>query len=306
MLNLAAMRVFAVAAETENFSETARRLHLSQPAVSQQVQSLEHHLGIELFLRSGRSIRLTDAGRVLLPRARQLLAQAKSIEEMMWSLDEQVVGSVVIGCTTTAGKYAIPVLAAAFRKTYPKVRLDIRMLNCTSIEEPLLAQEVHLGTSTARGTHPDMDYQPYFTDRVALVVPSDHPFAERSSVSPSDLLGQPFIWQEEGCSTCQMVHVGLAENGIGVDQMNRVMSVGNAEAIEMAVGRGLGIAFISRLAASRGFESGRLVEVPVEGMCLDRSIYAVRNARSAKTLAQERLWTFIGEYREKLAEELEE
>jgi len=304
MLNLSEMQVFTAAAETENFSEAARRLHLSQPAVSQQIRSLENYLDVELFLRSGRGVTLTEAGGALLPLARELLDLSRRIEETMQSLEGRVVGHLVIGCTTTAGKYMLPLVAAAFSRHHPNVKVTIEMCSCASIVNPLLAQEVHLGISSTKIVHRDMECQPFFTDHVVLVVPADHPFAHRSSVSPVELLDQPFILREEGSSTCQMVQDGLAGQGLSLDQLRVVMVVGNAEAIEMAVEHGLGIAFISRLAARHGLELGRLVEVPVEGLRLERPLYVVRNSRCAKTPAQARFWDFVRQHREKLAQTL--
>ncbi|MGD8997841.1 MAG: LysR family transcriptional regulator [Anaerolineae bacterium] len=305
MLNLLEMRVFTVAADTENFSETARRLHLSQPAVSQRIRSLERHLGTRLFRRCGRSVELTDAGRVLLPMARELLETMRQIEETMLALEGEVAGQVIIGCTTTAGKYALPLLAASFNQDYPKVLVTIEMCRCDSVEQPLLAREVHVGISDRIIVHRDMECQPFFTDQIVLIVPADHPFSGRSSVQPLELLDQPFILREEGCSTCRMVEEGLAEHQIHLDQLHAVMSVGNSEAIELAVEHGLGIAFISRLAAMRGIESGRLVEVPVEGLRLERLLHVVRNARCPKAPAEAMLWGFVREHRGEIAQMLE-
>jgi DNA-binding transcriptional LysR family regulator len=304
MLNLSEMQVFAVAAETENFSEAARRLHLSQPAVSQQIRSMERCLSVQLFRRSGRGVALTDAGETLLPMARELLDLSHRIEGMMRSLEERVVGQLVIGCTTTAGKYVLPFVSAAFCQQYPSVRVTIEMCNRASVVDPLLAQEVHLGVSSTKVVHRDMECQPFFTDHVILVVPADHPFTHRSSVRPVELLNQPFILREQDSSTQRMVQEGLAEHGVKMDQLDVVMVVGNAEAIEMAVEHGLGLAFISRLAARHGLELNRIVEVPVEGLSLERPLYAVRNSRCAKTPAQTSFWDFIQEHREKIVRTL--
>jgi DNA-binding transcriptional LysR family regulator len=304
MLNLLEMQVFAVAAETENFSETARRLHLSQPAVSQRIHSLERHLGIRLFRRAGRSVELTDGGRVLLPMARELLDMIRQIEETMWALEGEIAGHVTIGCTTTAGKYALPILAASFNREYPNVQVTIEMCQCDSVEDPLLARDVHVGISNTKIVHRDMECQPFFKDHIVLIVPADHPLAQRSSVQPFELLDQPFILREEGCSTCQMLEEGLSAQQIRLDQLHVVMSVGNSEAIVMAVEHGLGIAFISRLAAVGGIESGRLVEVPVEGLHLERQLHAVRSLRSSKTPAEAALWDFIKAHREEIAQTL--
>jgi len=305
MLNCAEVQVFAVAAETENFSETARRLHLSQPSVSQRIHSLEQQLGLRLFERSGRGVTLTSAGRVLLPLAHNLMDLIREIEETMWSLGDEVTGNIAIGCTTTAGKYALPLLAAAFNREYPNVRITIQMCHPGSPVEPVLREEVHVGISDSRVVHRDIEWQPFFTDRVVLIAPPSHPFASSLSVEPGDLLEQPFILREEGCSTNRMIEAAFGEYGIGLNELRVVMAVGNSEAIEMAVEHGLGIAFVSRLAARRGLESGHVVEVPVEGVSLERPLYAIRNAAAPKAPAESRLWEFLGEYRRRMFHTLE-
>jgi DNA-binding transcriptional LysR family regulator len=305
MLNLLEMQVFVVAAETENFSEAARRLHLSQPAVSQRIHSLERHLGIRLFRRSGRSVELTDEGLALLPMARDLLATGREIEETMWALEGEVAGHVTIGCTTTAGKYGLPLLAARFNREYPMVRITIDMCQCDSVLQSLLAQEVQVAISDTRIVHRDIECQPFFTDQVVLIVPAGHPFAERASLAVGELLGQRFIMREEGCSTWEMVEQGLAEHHVHVDELDVVMSVGNSEAIVMAVEHGLGIAFVSRVAAIRVIESGRVVVVPVEGLNLERLLHVVRNASSSTTPGEGALWWFVAEHREEIVRALE-
>jgi DNA-binding transcriptional LysR family regulator len=305
MLNLLQLQLFTVAAETENFSEAARRIHLSQPAVSQQIRSLEQYLGVDLFHRPGRGVKLTDAGQILLPMARDLLDLSQQIEETMHSLEERVEGHLVIGCTTTAGKYVLPFVAAAFSQRHPDVRVTIEICRTDPVEEILLADMVHVCVSNTRLVRRDIECQPFFTDQVVLVVPANHPFANRSYIRPVELLDQPFISRERDCNTCRIVEKGLAEQGIGIDQLRMVMVVGSAEAIETAVEHGLGVAFISRMAARHGLELGRLVEVPVEGLHLARLLYAVRRSSSSKTPAQARFWDFVKEYREQIAQKFD-
>jgi DNA-binding transcriptional LysR family regulator len=237
--------------------------------------------------------------------ARELLDTMREIEEKMWALEGEIAGHVTIGCTTTAGKYVLPILAASFNQEYPNVQVTIEMCQCDSVEDPLLARDVHVGISDTRIVHRDMECQPFFKDQILLIAPVDHPFAERSSVHPHELCDQPFILREEGCSTCQMLEEALSAHQVRLDQLQVVMSVGNSEAIEMAVEHGLGVAFISRLAAIGGIESGRLVEVPVEGLYLERQLHAVRSLRYSKTPAEVTLWDFIGEHREEIAGMLE-
>jgi DNA-binding transcriptional LysR family regulator len=105
MLNLHEIEVFLAAAENSNFSDAARHLHLSQPAVSQTIQGLEKRLNVNLFERKGRRVELSDAGQALVPMARDLLASAQRVEDQMGLLQGVVAGQIALGCSTGVGKY---------------------------------------------------------------------------------------------------------------------------------------------------------------------------------------------------------
>lgn len=295
MVNVHELYTFLVAAETENFSEAARQLHLSQPAVSQQIQALERHLGVQLFQRSGRNVRLTEAGQVLLPLAREMVALSKRIEETMSSLDGKVFGHLRIGCSTTAGKYILPHLIARFRKLHPDVHVTVEVSSRAEAIQKLCEGRVHLCVTSARVPHRDLVYREFFTDHVILIVPATHPWAVRGRIRPEELLSAHFIMREAASGTRQVMLEGLQQHGITVDQLNVIMELGNAEAIEMAVETGIGVAFVSRLAARKGLELGHIQEVEVEGLDLRRPIYMAHHKRRPATLAQRRFWEFVHE-----------
>jgi DNA-binding transcriptional LysR family regulator len=119
MIDIEQLKVFLVAAETLNFSETARRLMFSQPTVSKRIQDLERALKNPLFDRSSAQLKLTDAGKTLLPLARKMVHQMYKIENVMDSLQVDVTGSLSIACSTTARKYILPQLAARFKPALP-------------------------------------------------------------------------------------------------------------------------------------------------------------------------------------------
>jgi DNA-binding transcriptional LysR family regulator len=292
VFSLNELRIFLMAAELGNFSEAARRLHISQPAVSQAISSLERYFSTELFQRHGRSVRLTEAGQALLPMARELWSSARRLDETIASLHGQVIGEINVGCSTTSGKYLLPGLIARFRHNFPQVRFNVLVSRRDTVIESLLSGQVSLGVSSKIIEHRDLEYHIFFTDEVILVVPADHPWASFRLVYPDDLLDEPVILRENGAGTLEVLMDGLLQHDISSDMVNVAMVLGNAEAIEMAVEEGIGIAFISRLAAARGLDLGRIVEVRVEGMPLYRNISLVRNRRVPTTRAQSEFWDF--------------
>jgi DNA-binding transcriptional LysR family regulator len=293
MLNIHEMNIFLLAAETENFSETARQLHMTQPAVSMQIQSLEQRLGVTLFERAGRSIQLSEAGEALLPMARDLVSMSLGIEETMKSLGGTVVGHLKIGCSTTAGKYILPQLVARFRRQHPGVHVSVYTKGRDQVMHMLCDGLTHISVVSSLVHCRDAEFQPFFTDRVVLAVPVDHEWGKRSNIKPHELCDVDFILRAEPAGTRQIMVEGLLDHGIHLDDLNIVMELGNAEAIEMAIEEGIGVSFISRLVAQRGVETGRLKTVDVEGLKLERKIYMAYNIRRAATRTQSEFWNFV-------------
>jgi DNA-binding transcriptional LysR family regulator len=133
---------------------------------------------------------------------------------------------------------------------------------------------------------------PLFDDRIFLIVSSDHPWAGYGKATPDDLLDQPIIMREEMSGTCDTVMQSLKNFGITPDMLNVTMELGNPEAIEMAVERGVGIAFVSEMVAARGLAFGRIKKVELQGLDLRRKIYMARHIGFPFTRAQSLFWDF--------------
>src|SRR5512142_1590354 len=135
MVEVHELEVFIAAAEFENFSAAARKLHLSQPAISFQIQALEQRLNVQLFQRTGRRIALTEAGRDLLPMAREMVNLSSRIEETMCAQQGIVKGQVLMGCSTSPGKYILPHLIGEFRRQFPEVQFSVEVMDRQAVED---------------------------------------------------------------------------------------------------------------------------------------------------------------------------
>lgn len=304
MAQLSELRVFVVAAEELSFSRAAERLHLSQSAVSQNIQSLEREFGVDLFERRGRSVRLTEGGQALLPMAQEVSNAIQRMSEVMNGVEGEVAGELIIGCSTTSGKYLLPNLVAAFRGQHPLVRVSIKIMARDEVIARLIDERLALGVASHKIEQRDLEYVPFFEDRVILIVPAQHHWVSFGRALPADLVDEPMIMREERAGTSQVVSEGLAQHGVTFDMLNSVMEIGNAEAIEMAVEEGIGIAFVSELAAARGLALGRVKKIEIEGLDLYRTIYLARNVRHPLTRAQERFWAFVADRRAEFADKI--
>jgi DNA-binding transcriptional LysR family regulator len=295
MLDTYQLNIFLVAAELENFTEAAQHLNLSQPSVSSQIQSLEQQLGTTLFRRAGRHIQLTEEGRLLVPLAREMVHLSTHIEETMASLAGEVVGHLKLGCSTSAGKYILPRLIAQFRRKYPRVKVSCIVATRPAALQALIDGTAHLAVSSAREYQHQIRYRLFSSDPVVLIAPANHPWAESGQIDVSELMRESFILREEASGTRRVLEGGLAAHGLAVDQLDVVMEMANSEAIRTAVEAGIGVAFISRLVAAAGIETGKVVAIQVAGMDLQQDLYIGTSLNRPATRAQAAFWEFVTE-----------
>jgi DNA-binding transcriptional LysR family regulator len=294
MIDLARLETFIFAAEHRSFSEAARYLHVTQPTISHHIKALEIDMDVQLFDRSGASLQLTEAGRLLLPWARKLIRQGIELEDMMTSFHQEVVGHLRIACSTTAGKYVLPQLAARFCMKYLGIQISILACTPEHIMPRLLEGEANLGVvSSYDYCQGDFECQEFFNDSIALIVPNKHPFAQRPFIQPDDILNERLLCRETTAGTQRVLATELAKHDITMDDLNSFLELGNAEAIVKTVEAGFGIAFVSTLAAEWAIDLGRVTAVPVNGLDLKRTIYMIRPMLNEPNRAQEVFWNFI-------------
>lgn len=292
MLDAHQLNVFLTAARTLNFTVAARQLHMTQPSVSQHIQALEQHFDAKLFVRSGRHLRLTDAGEALQPMAQEMVSISQSIDNKMESLKGDVYGRLTVGCSTTVGKYVLPFLLASFMQQYPKVEASCFVTPRKIAVQMLCDGDVHLALASKQELNNNLEFSRFITDQVCLIVPLDHPWAERPFVEPHELLNANFIWREEGSGTRFVAEEKLHEHGLSVAQFKTILTLGNSEAIALAVQEGIGVGFVSQMIISR-LVDGKVARVKVRGLEIEQEIYIGRDANRLGTTAQMAFWKFV-------------
>ncbi len=287
------IETFICAAENRTFSATAKLLNVSQPTVSHQVQALETELGVILFERKNTGLKLTEAGRLLLPWARRLMQDTNDLKETMDSLRDEVAGEIRIACSTTAGKYLLPQIGIRFRRRYPGVRIRILACRPEQATLELTEGEAELGVVSSELMRGSIEVQPFYQDHVILIAPADHPWRERAYIEPHEILGQPFLMREPDSGTHRVLREELAKFDIMDIDLSCEMELGNAEAIVNTVCSGLGVSFVSSLAAKCAMEHGRIIEVPVKNFELRRTIFMARKRIGAPHRPRDAFWSFI-------------
>lgn len=292
-MDVRSLEVFVAAAQSLNFTEAGRTLGISQPAVSQQIQSLEDYMGVNLFKRSRVGLRLTTAGESLLPLAEEILIKLRQAEAAVRSAEGSLAGDLLIGVCATVGMYILPHIVARFRALYPDIHVLTSAVEREILYQGIASGDLDLGITDLRLEDYPAQYQPLFTDRLVLVAPRNHPWVGRHRVSAHELLDEAFICRESASACRAAVGTALAEYGIGVSQLHIVMEVPNADALAMAVEHGVGLSFVSLLTAMPRVKLGRLAIVQMEDFHLKTDVEIVSSAERGASPAGRAFCDFV-------------
>ncbi len=293
MLNVHQLNVFVTAAETLNFTVTAKRLHLTQSSVSQIIKTLESQLEVELFRRKARTITLTDAGAVLLPMARDVVEGSIRAAERMELMKQEIHGHLIVGCNTAPGKYVLPVLLAKFNEVYPLVHFTCRVLPQDQALAKLAEGEIHFAfTNVGEMKQGRTEIILYLQEPLVLIVPDGHAWLQRDCIEPDELYDERFIMREPGSGTIRNVKRGLGELGVDIGNLNVFMEMGTSEAIALAVQQGLGVGFVSEMIVKK-ICPGQVHPVKVRGANIVQNIYFGRQTVQPASCAQVVFWDFI-------------
>lgn len=275
-LDLHKLEIFYWVAEMRSFSQAADLLSLRQPTVSAHIQELEESVGGKLLYRIRGRVSLTPLGQLLAERAKNLLVFKRETVAAVELFHGTLSGELWIGGSNIPGEYFLPQRLGAFTKKYPAVRPILRIGDSAGIIDDLLDGKVELAVVGYKAEDSRLRFEKIWDDEMILVVPKDHPWGRRKSIQVSDLNTEKFISRERGSGTLESMRQLLAKSGEPVDAVLTIsMELGSTEAIKEAVLAGYGISILSRIAIRQELADGRLVEVPIRDLVMERGFYEV-------------------------------
>jgi DNA-binding transcriptional LysR family regulator len=276
--------VFKEVAETKNITLSARKLHMSQPSISLQIQNLENQYGARFFDRTNKGVNLTAEGEVFYANVLRVLDILANAKEKICALAKDQRRLIYLGATLTIGEYILPNILAFLYKTHPDVDFKVKIANTESISQDILEKKIHIGLIEGPSPrHKDLNVEKFWEDELLVVLPNFHPWASRDSITLAELPTERLITREVGSGTRRVMEMALKESGFDPDQLNVTMELGSTQAIKQLVLTGLGITIISGLTVSREsdqklFKTLKIIDAPIY-----RPLSILTNARTTQS-----------------------
>jgi len=290
------LKVFCTVAETKSFTKTSRIVHLSQPAVSLQIQALEEFFETKLFDKTGQKVSLTAAGKILYEHATHILDHYNEVHKEIDKLTGTMKGAVSIGASTTLGNYILPRIITDFKRIHPKIKIKLRIGNTERIEDLMHSGFIDFGIVEGRVSRSNTKTEKVISDQLTLIVHPKHPLTMKRAVSVLDLTREPFILREQGSGTRQHIEHFLEGHGLYIRDLHVALIMGSTESIKAAVESGNGIAMLSRWAVKKEVEDGRLKTISLREGGISRDLTLIYPKKQHLSHADKELILFIKNY----------
>lgn len=292
MMEFQWLTTFITAAESGNFRRAAELLYISQPSVTVHIKQLEKELGISLFQRDGKKIKLTEAGKRYLIHAKSLIEEYQKGLEDLRSFSQGYTTQLTLAISPLIADTILPYVLKSYTKQYPEVEISVKIVESTEIEQAVLKEEVDLGLSCLNSHHPDLQSELLYKDEVILVAAHDGrdsesapPLDEEEVLNSNYLLthNHPGYW-ESLCRDVKGKYPGV-----------KMMKVSQVHITKRFIGEGLGVSFLPISTVRRELLEGRLLEVDCQSIHLpEANTYAIMKYNHS---LQKEFLTFISKYR---------
>jgi DNA-binding transcriptional LysR family regulator len=286
-ISLRQLQIFCAVAQTGSTSAAAESIALSQSATSASLNELEVLLATKLFDRVGRRLLLNDSGKLLLPKAQQLLDGACQIEEHFRGRVGALKSTLRVGASSTIGNYVLPHYLAEFRRICPEIQVNVAISNSAAVAAMVANFEVDIGLIEGPCHEAGLTVSPWLSDQLLVFAAPGHPLAKRKGVSLEQLQQAEWLLREQGSGTREEVEHALLPH---LHALNLQTELGSSEAIKRSVAAGLGISCLSRWVLADWLDNGQLQALDSLLPPLSRRFYMLRHRDKFVSTALERFW----------------
>lgn len=285
-MNLKQLEVFIKVAESGSFSKGAEATFITQSTVSQHISALESEFGLKLLDRTGKGAFPTEAGKLLLERARRLVDYAREIPQAIDRFKGIEEASLNIAGSSIPGEYMIPAALPLLTGRFPGLTVYVLQGDSREVLEKVMSEEVEFGVVGGRFDEDSLQFTPFATDELVLIAPAGHRWAGSPGVPKDELLGEPFVLREPGSGTGKTTAEALRAAGIDPASLRVAAHLGSNESVKRAVIAGIGVSFVSAISVQWELAHGTLVRVPVAEVGIRREFFlASRKGRELSPAA---------------------
>lgn len=262
-LNLKQLKVFYYVAERLSFTQAAKELFITQPAVTKQIDALEQQCETRLFVRERQGLALTETGSVLFSYVEKIMRLASEAEQAVSNLKMTPHGVLRIGTTKTFAHYLMPPYILQFHEAFPKIRIQLDEGSSQEMAASVLSGHNDLAVVGRVPYDPGLETLPFPTqacDQLAIVVAPRHPLATRADVALEEIRDEPLLLREKGSGVRRLVLEQFEAQGL---RPNILLEAGNVDFIKELVRRDAGIGILGLMSVQRELREGTLVAVPI-------------------------------------------
>ena len=262
--NFHQLHIFQMGANHLSFSRAAEAMAITQPAVSIQVQELEKFLGITLFHRRPRGLKITEAGNAVLAYAQQIFVLSNQLVYTIQEMEDLHSGRLVLGASSTPGEYVLPLVVGRFRQTYPGIQVELVIGNTRNIMQRILDGDMDLGMigDSVEESSSELEIVDFQDDEIILVASPSHPVHSLDNPSIEQIMELGLVAREQGSAT----RLAAERQFRNLGTMPRIaVELGSNQAVKQAASAGGGIGIISRLGITAELNAGMLKVLDVAG-----------------------------------------
>lgn len=292
-MHIETLKVFCDLVDLESFSLAAERNFITQSAVSQQIRTLEDKFKRRLLerVRGRREVKLTPAGDVFYQESKKVLAAYEQLQENLRGVVGKIGGTVKVATVYSVGLHELPSKVREFMTKFPAAKIDLEYSRTTRVVRDVLNGNVELGVLAFPEPRRGLTITPMPDDRLVLIAPPDHRFAERKKLKVTDLHGEPFVLFERDVPTRKAMDKIFKTNGIDV---KKVAEFDNIETIKRAVEVGFGLAIVPESAVVESSKAGNLAVIQMAEKYWVRSVGVIHRADRSLSLAAKKFVELLG------------
>lgn len=265
------LNIFIAVAECGSFSEAAEKVYLSQPAVSKRISNLENQLDTRLFDRISRQVFLTEAGKILLPKAKSVLQEIESTKQLLHSLRGEISGKLSIAISHHLGLHRLPPILKTFSEAFPEVDLDVSFNDSEKAYEGVLHGSFELAVNTLAPSTVDKVNEIYlWTDKMKFVCTKNHPLADIPSPTLEDLAKHRCLIPDTTTFTGRLLEQAFVKQSL---QLKPIMSTNFLQTLGKMTEIGLGWSLLPETL----IEPGSMSEIPID-LPLERKLGIIHHA----------------------------